>query len=99
MFRRLPKPQKDSRRERLTALVAQSQNVPRTMKAMAYFAVQTMSIEEVDKALSIADRVAPMVEAGDVEGIREVLNESGLPPAVMEQASKVLANGWGGLHD
>jgi hypothetical protein len=80
-------------------LIKNSRNTPKVMRSLAMLAVQQMSVEEMDRALALARRVAPLVEVGDKEGIRSILRESGLPPEVLEAADGLMAHGIDHSHD
>ena len=90
---KLPARKIDKRRQELSDLISNSENVPRSMRYMAHMAVARMSEDDLTRALAIARDVTPLVEAGDMDGVRAVLRASEIPDELIGVAERMLDAG------
>ena len=95
---RLLRPEDALRRE-LFGYIKESQHVPRVHKAGAMLAVQMMKPEELQRVCEVARQLIPLVDAGDIEGLRARLNDLGLPVDLQERAERILTDGYQRNHD
>jgi len=82
----------DPRRAKLVAMIKAASNIPRPTKALAMLGVSSMSENELDVVLTVAEDIEPLMKVGDIDGIREKLGALNLPPDVIKMAEGLLAH-------
>lgn len=70
-------------RDNLRDMIMAEEDIPKTLKALGLFYVNTISDEDVEMIGNIAPVILEKLETGDIEEVIEVLEEANVPPVLL----------------